>query len=54
MSSPSRRIAGVPLDAWELLDPALQQALIEGRLHPSELAELAGWLDADDEEPTTP
>jgi hypothetical protein len=30
---------------WELLDPAFQEALLEGRLIPEELHDLAGWLD---------
>jgi hypothetical protein len=39
---------GIPWDAWELLDPALQEALLEGGLAPEELPELAGWVDEDD------
>jgi hypothetical protein len=39
---------GLPRDAWELLDPALQEALLEGRLAPEELPELAGWVDEED------
>ncbi len=49
-----RRILGIPWSAWELLDPALREALIAGRVTPEELPELEGWLDdEDDEEPAT-
>lgn len=40
---------GVPREAWEILDPELQDALREERIRPEELHELAGWLDGDDD-----
>jgi hypothetical protein len=40
---------GIPWDAWELLDPALREALLERRIEAEELHELAGWLDEDAE-----
>lgn len=36
---------GLAVEAWELLDPALQDALREDRIAPEELHELAGWID---------
>ena len=39
---------GIPWDAWDLFDPALQEALLEGRLGLEELQELVGWLDEDE------
>jgi hypothetical protein len=38
---------GLPLEALELLDPAIRQALFEGRLEAEELPELVGWFDED-------
>jgi hypothetical protein len=46
---PHLRPGGLPTEAWELLDPALQEALLEGRIAPEDLHELTGWLD--EEEP---
>jgi hypothetical protein len=40
---------GIPWEAWDLLDPELQEALLERRIDPAELHELAGWLDAGEE-----
>jgi hypothetical protein len=37
---------GIPTEAWELLDPAVSEALRERRLDPEELHELAGWIGA--------
>jgi hypothetical protein len=36
---------GVPLEAWEILDPEIQEALREERISPEELPELVGWVD---------
>jgi hypothetical protein len=36
---------GIPWEAFELLDQALREALLEKRLAPEELHELVGWLD---------
>ena len=44
-----QRTLGIPYAAWELLDPALREALIAGRITPEELPELEGWLDNEDE-----
>jgi hypothetical protein len=39
----------LPLEAWEILDPALQEALREARIKPEELDELAGWIEEDED-----
>jgi hypothetical protein len=40
---------GIPYEGFELLDSALREALLERRLDPEELHELAGWLDGCEE-----
>jgi hypothetical protein len=40
---------GIPWEVFETLDPALREALLEKRIAPEELPELAGWVDEDDE-----
>ena len=42
--SADRGPLGIPWEAFDLLDPALREALLEGRLAPEELHELEGWL----------
>jgi hypothetical protein len=44
-----RQPAGLSWEAWDTLDPAHQEAILDGRLAPEELPELAGWLDEDEE-----
>jgi hypothetical protein len=36
---------GIPWEAFETLDPALREALLEKRLTPEELHELVGWFE---------
>lgn len=48
MEGAPRTLCGVSIDAWEQIDPALQEALLEGRLAVDELHELAGWVDDED------
>jgi hypothetical protein len=43
-----RKLCGVPVDAWELVDAALWEALLAGQVTADELHELAGWLDDKD------
>ena len=38
---------GIPWEAWEMLDSALQEALLEERIEPQELVD---WIDGDDGE----
>lgn len=45
MDGEPRKLCSVPVDAWELVDAALWEALLAGRLSAHELHELAGWLD---------
>jgi hypothetical protein len=40
---------GIPHELFELLDPALREALLEGRLDPDDLHELDGWTTAEPE-----
>jgi hypothetical protein len=44
-----RKLCGIPVDAWELVDAALWEALLAGQVTADELHELAGWLDDDDD-----
>jgi hypothetical protein len=41
---------GIPCELFELLDPALREALLEGRLDPDDLHELDGWTDEPEED----
>jgi hypothetical protein len=40
---------GIPWEAFEALDPALREALLERRIRPDELPELVGWVDEDED-----
>jgi hypothetical protein len=41
---------GIPYELFELLDSALRDALLEGRLRPDDLHELDGWASDPGEE----
>jgi hypothetical protein len=43
-----RKLSGVPVDAWELVDDALWEALLAGRVMADEAHELVGWVDDED------
>jgi hypothetical protein len=43
-----RQPAGLSWEAWDTLDPGIQEALLDGRLTLEELNELTGWLGEDE------